>query len=451
MTLEELRALLADLNQQSEAIVTKAETEHRDLTDDEQKQVDELLAKFDSTRSQIQRLERLEEQRNLLTAGRGRQTTPGGPGDQPRISGGTVRNDARNTGTHGFRGMGEFAQAVRAASLGHGVDPRLGQEQRASLSTYGNEGVGADGGFAAPPDYRDTIVKLTIAEDPIINRTSQMPITRGNTMVLPLDETTPWGTAGVQGYWEGEAAAATQSKPVLKTRVSRLSKVTALVPVTEELLEDSAALEAWLMMKAPEVLQFKVNDAIVNGDGVGKPLGIIASGARVSVAKESGQAADTIVSDNIIKMWARLYGPSQLRAVWLINQDTLPQLMTMKILIKNAAGSENVGGWPLYLPANSLSGSPFSTLMGRPVIPLQSCPTVGDEGDIILADLAQYLTTIKSGGIRNQTSIHLWFDQGVTAYRWTMRVDGAPMRASTITPKNGSSTLSSFVTLAARA
>jgi hypothetical protein len=46
------------------------------------------------------------------------------------------------------------------------------------------------------------------------------------------------------------------------------------------------------------------------------------------------------------------------------------------------------GGVPVYLPPGGLSHAPFGTLMGRPVMPLEFCETLGTEGDIVLADVA---------------------------------------------------------------
>lgn len=142
-------------------------------------------------------------------------------------------------------------------------------------------------------------------------------------------------------------------------------------------------------------------------------------------------------------MWARMYGECRPRSVWLINQDIEPQLFTMSF----EGTSSSV---PAYLPANGLSGSPYGTLMGRPVIPTQACETLGDKGDIILADFTQYLSAIKTGGVRAEVSIHLWFDYDVTAYRFIMRIAGQPWWTSAISPRDGSNTLSPFVTLAER-
>jgi HK97 family phage major capsid protein len=89
--------------------------------------------------------------------------------------------------------------------------------------------------------------------------------------------------------------------------------------------------------------------------------------------------------------------------------------------------------------------------MGRPVIPVEACKTLGDKGDIILGDLSKYLTLVKTGGIRADVSIHLWFDYATTAFRFIFRVAGQPHFSSTITPQNGTATRGHFVALAERA
>ena len=130
------------------------------------------------------------------------------------------------------------------------------------------------------------------------------------------------------------------------------------------------------------------------------------SAVIISQAKVGSQSADTIVAGNATAMLGRL--PVQMRrnAVWLIHPDAEQQWLLMTI-----------GDTPVYLPPGGLRDTQFGTLLGRPVIPHQVCQTVGDEGDFMLADLSQYLTAVKAGGVRSQSSIHLWFDQGLTAFR----------------------------------
>jgi HK97 family phage major capsid protein len=203
----------------------------------------------------------------------------------------------------------------------------------------------------------------------------------------------------------------------------------------------------YLRRKAPEKMNFEINLAIVQGTGVGQPLGILNAASLVSVAKETSQPGDTILAMNIFKMYSRMYGPLRSEAVWLINQDIEPQLFSMTIPIKNVAGTENVGGSVVYLPANGLSSSPYGSLMGRPVIPTQACETVGDKGDILFVHLPSYMTAMKAGGIKADTSVHLFFDANATAFRFIFRMAGKPWWSAAISPRDGSNTLSWAVSL----
>lgn len=453
ITIDQLNDRLLDLNEQVEAIQAKADAESRPLTEDEEADTLKLFDEFREVEKNIERRERINAQSAKLQQRLGRQTDPEGDGEgapqasgqAPRKKTGTFREPSSALkGKWGWNSFGEFATHVRGAAMpnnGGKIDPRLVQN---APTTYSSEGVGADGGFLVPPDFRTEIMQLVEAESSLLGRTDQMQ-SSSNSIVLPKDETTSWqSSGGVQAYWEGENIQLTQSKIALKSDQLRLNKLTALIPVTEELLDDAAAVDSYLRKKVPEKFDFKLNDAIINGTGAGMPRGIMNSSAMISVAKESGQSADTIVFENIVNMWSRLYGPHRNGAVWLINQDIEPQLLSMGFPTAATAV-------PVYMPPGGLSASPFATLMGRPVIPIESCQTLGDSGDIILANLGQYLTVTKTTGIRTDVSMHLWFDYDTLAYRFIFRVAGQPWRNSTISPLNGSNTRSSFIKLDARA
>lgn len=459
--IEELQTRLAELDAGMSAIQAKADAEKRPLSAEEEKEIDTLYAEFERIEGEIARRAKLAAARDRLSASLGRQTDPNfdpqaaqtDPADPaPAAARRPIRaalpaqpRDPAERDRAGFRTVGEFAQAIiKAAKKGGGMtDPRLVAIQNAAPSEYGSEGVGADGGFAVPPDFRATILKKVMGEESLLARTDQQQ-TNSNTMVFPKDETTPWQTSGgIQSYWEGEAGQYTPKKPALQSNSIRLNKLTALVPATDELLEDAAALTGYINSKAPEKMMHKVNDAIYRGTGAGMPLGILNAASLVTQDAESAQAADTINANNIVNMFARMYAPWRRNAVWLINQDLEPQLQLL-------AFPGSTTAIPLYMPPGGLSASPFGTLMGRPVMPMEICSALGDVGDICLVDFKQYLTATRVGGIRQQVSVHLWFDYDIMAFKFTLRIAGQPWWASTITRQNGSNALSWAVTLAAR-
>lgn len=367
------------------------------------------------------------------------KTLPAKIGKSLDITGGTVQNDDRRT--WGFKTAAEYVRAVQdAGTQGKSMDVRL----KASATTYGQEFVGTDGGFAVPPDFINQIMRDPLGEQSILTMTNVVRV-NGNNLTVPTDETTPWQTSGgILAYWTGEAAAMTQSKPALKQINLVLDKLTILVPMTDELLQDSSALVSYLPQKANENLDFKLGEGIFRGTGAGMPQGFLNSATTVSVAAEAGQAADTVNVTNVAKMLSRAVNPGDAGWAWFISPSVIPQLLTMTL-----------GNVPAFLPFNApvtgAVGNPvLGYLFGKPVYVTQHCNTVGDVGDIVLVNLKQYISAVKTNGVDAQQSIHLWFDQNLTAFRFVFRMAGQTWRSTPVTPRSGNLNLSSFITLAAR-
>ena len=283
---------------------------------------------------------------------------------------------------------------------------------------------------------------MSLGEDSLLPLTDNVEIS-GNTMAFPKDETTPWGTNGIRAYWQGEAAPAVTTKPVLGLSTLRLKKLMALVPTTDELLEDANALSTYLPEKIALSIRWKTNESILFGLRSGVPLGALNAGATVNVAKETGQLTQTLLPQNLAKMISRLPPGSFGKSVWIVNNDVLPALFTLTL-----------GNYPIYLPTGMNPGgiqvSPYGTLLGRPVIVSQHANTFSSAGDVLLADLSYYQTITKAGGMQTATSMHLYFDADLTAFRTTFRMDGQSKIAAPITPAKGNTTLSPFVQLGAR-
>lgn len=428
-----LRSRLAAVKDKAREITATADAAGIDLTDAENEQIDAFLTEAGGLQASIEREE------HMADLDRAADAIPA-PGAQPApgaAAPGAQANEQIDP-MGGFHSYGEFAGCVMQANLGNGTDDRL-IIGAAAPTTYGNESSGADGGFLVPTEFQNNIRTHSLTPEAFMPLTDNTPI-NGNSMVFPRDETTPWGTNGVRAYWEGEAAVATQTKPVIGTDTLRLRKLMALVPVTDELLSDSSALSSFLTKKTGESILWKTNDALLNGTGAGMPLGIRNSSALVTVPKESGQGADTVLAQNIVNMYARMPAASMLRSVWIVNNDVLPQIMLLTL-----------ANQPIYLPPNGLAGAPLGTLLGRPIMISQSSQTLGDAGDIMFVDWNQYNTVSKAGGVEYATSIHLFFDAGATAFRATYRVDGQPWLKGPIVPANGVSNLSPFIDLAVRA
>jgi HK97 family phage major capsid protein len=417
----------------AKALNTAATAENRDLTADELTQFDAHMADAAGLQANIERAERLE----AADVG-------------VEVAANAVITVAENVAADpkgGFNFVGEFMKSVHNASSaqrnGLAIDKRLMIGAAApGAGSYANEASGADGGFLIPPAFGTEIFQFSLTDNALLPMTDEVNIT-GNAMSFPKDETTPWGTNGVRAYWQGEAGAATTSKPVFGMTSLRLKKLMALVPVSDEMLDDSSALASYLPKKIGASIQWKTNEAILFGPGAGLPQGAMISGAVVTVSKDSGQATNTLTATNLANMIARLPEGSFPNAVWLINNDVLPSLFTLTL-----------GNYPIYIPTGGVTGgiqgSPYGSLLGRPIIVTQHANTFSSQGDVMLVDLSYYQTITKGAGVQTATSMHLYFDADATAFRTTFRVDGQSKIAAPISPAKGTKTLSPFVQLQAR-
>jgi HK97 family phage major capsid protein len=342
-----------------------------------------------------------------------------------------------------FVGLGEQLQAVHRVAVAHDRDPRL-----VAAALGANETIPSDGGFLVQVDTSTELLRRVFDKAMLASKVRKFPLgpnSNGMKIRALKDNSRATGSryGGVRGYWTAEAGTINASGPPQWREMElNLKKLAGVCYATDEMLQDAAFLEALLMEAFADEFAFLVDDAIFSsGTGAGKPLSFMNGGGKVAVAKETGQAARTIVFENIQKMWARMWSKSMQGATWYINQDCYPQLNAMSAVI-------GTGGVPVYLPPGGLSQAPFGTLMGRPVQPIEFCETVGTEGDIVLADLSQYMLIDKS--VAAASSIHVAFLTGEQAFRFIYRVDGQPIDNLPITPFKGTATQSSFVTLATR-
>ena len=417
----EMRAKRENARLKAMEILNKDEKEDRFLSSEEQKEIDKYEEEIRSWDASIERAERMiamepdeiEEKPEVKTA---------------------PKNEERK-----FKTFGEQLMAAYRASMPGGqVDNRLTTRAASGL----NESNPSDGGFLVQQDFVSELLKRTYETGILASKVKKIPIsTSANGLKInAVDEDSRANGSrfgGVQTYWEGEADKLAGTKPKFRVLELSLKKLTGLCYATDELLQDTAALESVIRQAFAEEFGFKIDDAILTGTGAGEPLGILNSSSLVTVAKESNQT-EKITVENLIKMWNRVWSRSRNNAVWFINQEIEPYLYTLKI-----------GTTPVYVPAGGLSEKPYGTLFGRPVIPLEQCSALGEVGDIILADLNQYLL-IDKGGINAQSSIHVRFLYDENVFRFIYRVDGQPIWNKPLTPYKGTATQSPFVALAKR-
>lgn len=437
-TITQYREEIAALMKKAGDIEAKAMMENREMTEAELALNNQILDKVDETRKLVATLERREKMQADLEKPEPAVTVPRGV----KIEMGEDRATKDKFPTFGS----QMHAIMRAGLPGGTVDPRL--RIRAVAPSGMTEGTPSDGGFLVQTDFSTELLTQVFETGILASRCRRIQIS-GNAngiKINGIDETSRASTrsGGILGYWEEEAAEKTAKSPKFRKIELTLKKLIGLCYATDELLDDAAALEGVIRSGFISEFGFLLDDAIINGTGATQPLGILNAGCLVSVAKESGQKAATIVAENVINMYSRMFPSSIGTSVWLVNQNVFPQLFTMSLAV-------GTGGIPIWMPAGGMSGSPYSTLFGRPVIPIEQAATLGTVGDIIFADLANGYIIAEKGGIKSDMSVHVSFIYDQSVFRFVLRIDGQPVRAVALTPYKGTTTLSHFVALAVRA
>lgn len=337
----------------------------------------------------------------------------------------------------------DFFRAVVSAGRGGHVDARL------SASRAQNTLMGEEGGFAVPAPVVQQFLEATMTGGEILSRVSTRPVTTGNsyveTLVKEEARTNGARNGGVRGYWLAEDGTYVESQAATRQLDLKLQKLGALVKLTEEQIEDGPALVSFLNEQVPEELRFVAEQAVWEGDGSGKPLGALSSGALVTVAIEGTQTiANTagFIWQNAAKMYSRMPARMLPGSAFFINQQLWAKILT------STAGTAGASH-PMFTAPGNLAAFPNGAIYGRPIVPVEYASAEGTVGDFVFANFADYLLIAK-GGIKQATSMHVEFTRDRQVMKFTWRVNGAPRTRVPLTPFKGSDTMSPYIALAAR-
>jgi len=446
MKLVEMKLELKKLQTQIDEITLDDKGEKReDVTMEEYGKVQGFLDQQDELVNMIKTEERMEKSREELRE----------PVEEPVTKGTPVEDNTR-----GFRTFGDYIQAVMLAGMPRGevlAKNSLGEEMRSGYVhpllmeerdiSGMSESLPQDGGYLVQTQYVDELLKKTYNTGVLAGKCRKFKIgPKSNSLKIPgIDETSRvdgsrWG--GIRAYWQEEASEKEKSAPKFRIINLQLNKLVGLCYLTDELIQDTTALASLINETFAKEFAFKMDDAIINGNGVGQPLGLLSCNALVSVAKETGQVAKTFLAENVENMYARMFAPNLSNAVWYINQDVWPQIFQLH----HAVGTAGV---PLFIPGGGINKAPNGTLLGRPIQPIEHCQTLGTKGDVYFADLSEYLLADK-GAMEGASSIHVRFIYDEQVLRFVYRLDGQPAWSAALTPYKGSNTQSPFIALDVR-
>jgi len=429
--MDRLRNDLAGFRLQARAILDLAKTEGRDLTDAEVTAIETHQTSIETTERAIERRDKIEALDKKLAI---TETTP------PVARGGepVFLQDA----LWGYRNAGEFCAEVITLFTpgGHASD-------KIRTVAVKEQGVPSTGGVLIPPAFNQTVWdRVASNANNLLAYTDNVPMGGSNVLHVPaIDETSRargsrWG--GFTGGWIPESGQMTATDVKLRDMKLELHKIYAAMRLSDDLVANAPALKALVTRGAADVIAYEIGNAIINGTGAGQPKGVMNSGALVTVGKQNNQPIDTVVPQNLVKMYCSLLPELLPGAFWGIDSKVLQSLILMPI-------DPGTAGVPVFLPPSGLVAAPNGMILGLPVRPLEYCAKIGDLGDVILMNLSMYATGTK-GEVRGESSIHLYFDHNQTYLRFLADMDGQPWMNNTVTPANGGAAMGAFVTLEAR-
>jgi len=302
------------------------------------------------------------------------------------------------------------------------------------------EGVGSDGGFLVPVEYSKQIHNVSLENELVMPRAFVQPML-SNTCNIPAMSIGSHATSLYGGFtasYVGEAKTISEADPKTRDMELNAKKLTGLLRFSSELAQDIPGGFNQIIDICGKGLAFYRDKAFIKGTGAGEPLGILNAPCLIEIAAEGGQGK-TIRYENLTKMVGRLHAGSFSNSVWIAHQSTIPQLLQLSIAVGTGGSA---------VPVMNESNGQF-TILTRPVIFTEKTEVLGNKGDILLADLSQYVVGLRSE-MRFDLSIHAHFTTDEQLARLIERHDGMPLWSEALTLEDGTTTVSPFVTLAAR-
>lgn len=346
-----------------------------------------------------------------------------------------------------FNSTGEFFKAIARQNVAD-ASPEM-SAKLAQLKNFSSD-IPSDGGYLIPETLRSELLRVALEMSVVRPLARVIPMETLRVPFPAIDSTTNVNSVygGIAGYWTEESGTLTESQARFGRVVLEARKLTAFAKVPSELMQDSlVSFSALIDQMFPEALAFFEDIAFLTGNGVGQPLGVLNGAAAIPVTRTT---TNLVKFEDVINMYSRMLPQSLKRARWVISQSVLPQLLQMRIVQQNVAGTENVGAASpgLWLTGGQAIGSAPMTLMGLPIEVTEKVPALGSAGDISLIDFGFYLIGDRQA-MQARQSEERYFETDEIAFRVIERVDGRPWIQSAITPANGGSTLSPIVKLAA--
>jgi HK97 family phage major capsid protein len=297
-----------------------------------------------------------------------------------------------------------------------GVDEKQGRASNAYKEDFGlhlrgkkmlhnvlSEGVDANGGYLVPEEFERQIVEA-LKEENVMRKLCKV-ITTANERKIPVA-----GTHSVAA-WTAENAPYTESNPTFDQKTIDAYKLTDLIKVSVELLDDSAfPLEPYIAKEFASAFGVAEETAFCVGTGSGQPTGLFtANGGAVGI---TAAGATAVTADEVISLIYALKAPYRKNAKFLMNDSTVAALRKLK----------DGNGQYLWQPS-IMAGQP-DKLLGydiytSPYVPVMAAGAYA----IAYGDFMNYWIADRTGRTVQRLN-ELYSTNGQVGFVATERVDG---------------------------
>lgn len=293
----------------------------------------------------------------------------------------------------GFRATDEYKQDMLTAM----------RTRFRNISNVLQEGNDQQGGYLVPVEYDNRLIDVLNEEN--IMRSLATKITTSGEHKINIAATKP------AAAWIEEGGALTFGDATFDQIMMDAYKLHVAIKVTEELLYDAAFnLEGYIIDQFGKALANAEEDAFLNGDGKGKPMGVFdtTNGGQYNTTTSTAN----ISADDIINLVYTLKRPYRKSAAFITNDKTLASLRKLK---------DNNGAY-LWQPALT-AGEP-DRLFGYAIHTSQFAPeAAAGKPAMAFGDFSYY--NIGDRGSRSMQELkELFAGNGMVGYVMKERVDG---------------------------
>jgi HK97 family phage major capsid protein len=407
--------------------------ESKGMTPRETTRWQELNNRVDQMEQEI-----VEEKRHQEEIKNGPNMTEIGPGgvytaDRKNGTGTSYRsmfygNESTSLDMAGFASRKEYFDVICSARY----DDRLTKLNIRSASA----GVPSAGGYSVPEELGGWLLDRSLENEIVRPRAQIFPMST-ESRKIPCFDTTDMSTGYISGFrtqWLSELGTATVSTPQLRQIQLTAKKLAIYTAASRELMESGLDFDSQLSTAMVNASRWSLDNAFLSGGGAGQPLGILNSPCTIKITRT---ASGEVSYSDIVNMYAKLLPGALAGAVWCASQTVLPQLM-------DAASRITVGTGGSYIPLVTHQNGQF-TLLGLPLLITEKLPTLGNEGDVLLANFGYYAIGLRKELILEKSNAVSWATDAID-FRVILRIDGQPVFSVPVKDAKGT-LVSPFVVL----